>query len=205
MQNQPKGKKLPKWFWIVGLGAAIVIGLYLRSRSQSANNSAASSQQSGTATDVTTDPYAYTASGAYPDTNIPAADYYGASPYGVDSLTSGLGLPSGFDPTSFEEGITYAQQSLGTPNLTTPVTTDSPGTAAIPTASGSNGPASITLNISPTYGKTSGKPAASAKAITTHPGGAFYKFFQSKTGKAPPATVATNNPIYVAWQKSLKK
>lgn len=200
---QPKGKKLPKWFWIVGLGAAIVIGLYLRSRSQSSNQ-ATNSQQTSTPTDVTSNPYYYTASGAYPDTNIPAADYYGASPYGMGSFTGGLGLPSGFDPTSFEEGITYAQQSLGS-NLTTPVTTDAPGTAAIPTPVGSNGPASITLNISPAYGKTSGKPTTSSRAITPHPGGAFYNFFKKKTGKAPPNTVAANNPIYVAWQKSLRK
>ena len=153
------GKKLPKQFWIIGIAAALVIGLYLRSRSQ-ASSQTTSSQQTGTATDVTSNPYAYTASGAYPDTNIPAYDYYGSSPYGMSSLSGNNGLPTGFDPTSFEEGITYAQGQLGLPTLdasgAAPITSPVGGTPGVP--------GSITLNIGSTAGKVSGKPNHSGKA-----------------------------------------
>ena len=41
--------------------------------------------------------------------------------------------------------------------------------------------------------------------ITTHLGGPFYDWYKSIFGKAPPATVASNNPIYVAWTQGVKK
>jgi len=151
------GKKLPKQFWIIGIGAALIIGLYLRSRSSS--QAATSSQASSTPTDVTSSPYTYTAGGAYPD----LVDQYGSSPYGVSSLLGNSGLPNGFDPTSFEEGITYDQQNLGGGQaLTLPASS-----AAIPTPTAGGGiPGAITVNLGAiTAGKTSGKPIQSARKV----------------------------------------
>lgn len=180
MQPKPGGKKLPKWFWVVGLGAAILIGLYLRNRSSSSGSSqqATSSQSAGTggATDVTSNPYFYTNSGAYPD---PYG--YGSSPYGMGSLSGGYGLPSGFDPTSFEEGITY-QQSQGSqlttlPNWLSPDQSTALGAnLQAPVATPANGgtPAQVTINITPhTTGRKPGQANTSGRRVNngrhTHP------------------------------------
>jgi hypothetical protein len=150
-----KGKKLPKWFWPVGIGVAVILGLWLRSRSQSNSQQ----QTSNTASDITSSPYYYTASGAYPDTNVPASEYYyGSSPYGVSSFLGNNGLPTGFDPTSFQEGISYAQSQgttlndvLSTAPLATPITSQS------------SVPGNITINLPPSKGQQTGSPKVSGR------------------------------------------
>lgn len=174
-----KGKKLPKWFWPVGIGVALIIGLYLRNRSQS--NQATNAQQTGTSTDVTSNPYYYSGSGAYPD-----YAGYGTSPYDM-GIYSGLGT-GGIDPTSFAEGIAYEQSqglsNLGTsPSGDTPTATTPVGTASTPTPVGASPgtPGGITVNLGPTITRSPGsrlpgKPATSGRSgnpkHSANPGGA---------------------------------
>jgi hypothetical protein len=142
-------KKIPKWFWPVGIGVALVIGLYLRSRNNSATASGSTSTNGETpASDVTGEPYTYDSSGATPDSQD-------IDPYG--SLEGSTGTGSTFDPTSFEEGEEIAQQELGevsTGNV--PATVGStPGT-----------PGNINITIPPAHGKTSGKPVKSGRRVS---------------------------------------
>lgn len=162
-----KGKKLPKSFWIIGIGAALVIGLYLRSRSSSSSSSAATPS---TSADVTSQPYTYTSGGAYPtDTLDPSTGVPWAQEALQGSLlgNSGLtGLPSGFDPTSFQEGISYAQNSLGLPSM---VTSDTTNSAPVPlplTVTGPS-PALASIEAGVHKGSRTGRPHVSGRR---HPG-----------------------------------
>jgi len=195
--DKPTGKKLPKWFWPVGIVAAIVIGLYLRNRSKS---QPASSQQQGTATDVTSNPYYYTASGGYSDPYGTG----GASPYGAASLAGSYGLPAGFDPTSFEEGITYGQQQLGAIPNPSP-TTDSTGSAPVPTVANGGTPANITINVTPTKGtRTSGRPSTSGRRHRHSNNGGYWTDTGHHTGK-PPGHNASGGTLGAWTTKKHKK
>jgi len=53
-------------------------------------------------------------------------------------------------------------------------------------------------------GQTPVSPSNVASSISTRKGGAFYRYYVTVTGKAPPASVQTSNFIYQAWKGGVK-
>lgn len=146
---------LPRWGWLVIL--AIVL-LYLHRRQQAAANAAASASMSP-------------APGSY-DTQQAVSPYDqsggGTSPYGGTFPVSGGG--SGFDPSSFAEGIFYGKQFGGA--LDNPGTTGNGNGNAAPTPSG---PTNINIYTrTPTRKRKggithSGPPAGGSPPPNRHP------------------------------------
>lgn len=155
--NPMKGKigGIPKPVAIGGVVVAILLGLYLRSRSQA---SQASAQAAPAAQDTSTGyvPPADQSSGL-------ASSY--VDPYGTLS-------GNGFDATSFNEGISYAQGGFGTT-----VSGDGTGTTAAPSPT----PSTIQILTGPVAGRTSGKPNQSARKPPKPP-------VKSKTNNKPTAS-----------------
>lgn len=155
-------KKVPKWFWPVGIGVALVLGLYLRSRSQA--SAAASSAPAAASSDVTGPPESYTSGDSYldgevdPTTGIPyAAEMLGSeysSPY-TASVDPNTGVPYATEIGNIEDTIA---------NLN-PTGAGTGTTSAAPVAStnGGTSPVAVQINTGQTAGSTSGKPNVSAK------------------------------------------
>lgn len=140
-----KGKAggLPKGVWVGLVVVAVALGLYLRNR---ASNS--QSQASTTPPDTTSPP-------TYVDTSQGGSSSGAPSPYDIQSLLGTNGLPAGFDPTSFSEGITYAQQDLGLGPLGTSDVASNGG--------GSSAPVNVTITAPPAKGRHTGKPNVSGR------------------------------------------
>lgn len=152
---------LPRWAW--GAILLVAILLYLRHRSK---------QQSQDAAQNATDPYSSYNTGSYVDSGQPYGDMASGGTYPL-----GGGLGSGFDPTSFQEGLTYGQ-GFGTSNNSGPAsdgsvpTGDGTGSGnAVPPAQGDT---NITVNTPDGSGSTGpggGRGHGRKKKATgNHPG-----------------------------------
>lgn len=158
---------MPRWAWIA---IAVVVLGYLYYRRQQA---AASTDQTAT------DPYSSYNTQGYVDQGQPYGDTSTAGAYPL-----GGGLGSGFDPTSFQEGLTYGQ-GLGTSQAPIPQTDSSVPSDQTPVPWSGNDPnwdsvPADTINLPPAAGPhsvgggkkgttTTKKPTAKTNAAKANP------------------------------------
>jgi len=173
--------------------AGVAVGGYLLYRYyENAAANTASSTAGTTASDAAGSDYAALAGQEQSD----VASLQGQEQSDVQTLTQALGAESAqetSDVSTIEGQISNLTGTVS--SLASTVAGFASNVAAAPAASSSSsGVAAAASGSSPT---------SRVGTITTHPGGAFYVYWQKVFGTPPPTTVAVNNPIYVAWQKGV--
>lgn len=183
-----------KLWHIIALGAAV--GLYYWYKNRSASSAGASTGQTGGLIDPATGvPYSLEATD--PTTGLPYSSEIGAGyagSLGGSSTTGPTGSP--IDALGQElsdlQGINSELQQFGFGGIQ-PTTDANPATATDP------GLVSTATGAAPAP-----SPTATVAKITTHPSGAFYKYYTKVTGHAPPTTLNTTNLIYQMWKSGVK-
>jgi len=208
---------LPVWAW-AAIAAGVIAFIIYRERSASSSSSSASSNLNQV---DPSNPLGLTyaqenadiAAGIDPNTGQTyASEQAAADADQSDDGSSGGGGDSSGDDSDDTAELQQIDSDLnsGFTTLSTQISngqglTDdtSPGQSflgEVQDVTGTFGALGISLGVSTPATAGSASSSSGAGTITTHEGGAFYNWYKSVTGKAPPATVPVTNLLYVAWK-----
>lgn len=169
---------LKVWHWaIIGVAAGLAYYLYQRHLANSAQGTASLQPASPTSGDVAAGPAA-TGGG---DVTSPVNPTDNTNPPGADTSTNQPTLADELTNVGTVLDLLSSLESMTNPPAQNP-------------------PANVT-NI---YQGTKPHPGSKVPTITTHPGGAFYKWYVQMTGHKPPNKVKVTDALYKLWQSGFK-
>lgn len=204
---------LPIWAW-AAVGAAIGLFLYYRSKSSSSSSASTNLNQVDPSNPLGltyAQENADITAGIDPNTGQTYAAEQSSADQGAaggggsgDSGSTDDSAAIGQLDTDINSGFaTLSTQLAGGEGLSDSTTPGETFLGEVQDVQGVVSALGLNLGVSApatAAAASNGASGGGSGTITTHPGGAFYNFYEAVMGKAPPTTVNTSSLVYAAWK-----